>query len=81
MYCRAEAYALLPMGVHHYPGLPPSREKGCPRVEGIFANYGDGQISIIIDSILPLAEDGAAHDIIERRQTKGKLLLATGKEE
>jgi len=36
---------------------------------------------ITIDSILPLAEDGAAHDIIKRRQTKGKLLLATGKEE
>ena len=69
------------MGVHPYPGLPPSREKGCPRVEDIFAHYGEGQILITIGSILPLAEDGAAHDIIERRQTKGKLLLATGKGE
>jgi len=56
-------------------------EKGCPRVEGFLAHYGEGQILITIDSILPLAEDSAAHDIIKRRQTKGKLLLATGKEE
>ena len=56
-------------------------EKGRPRVEDFFAHYVEGQILITIDSILPLAEDGAAHDIIERRQTKGKLLLATGKGE
>jgi len=56
-------------------------EKGCPRIEDFFTHYGEGQILITIDSILPLAEDGAAHDIIKRRQTKGKLLLATGKEE
>ena len=56
-------------------------EKVRPRVEDFFAHYVEGQILITIDSILPLAEDGAAHDIIERRQTKGKLLLATGKGE
>ena len=56
-------------------------QKGRPRVEDFFAHYVEGQSLITIDSILPLAEDGAAHDIIKRRQTKGKLLLATGKEE
>ena len=56
-------------------------EKGRLRVEGFFTHYVEGQVLITIDSILLLAEDGAAHDIIERRQTKGKLLLATGKGE
>ena len=56
-------------------------EKGYQRVEDFFAHYEEGQILITIERILPLAEDGAARDIIERRQTKGKLLLATGKGE
>jgi len=46
------------------------------RAYDLFGWYAAGELSVIIDQTLPLAEARSAHEIIEARQTKGKLLLA-----
>jgi len=45
------------------------------RADDLFAVYRRGDLVVAIDRELPLEEAGAAHETIESRRTKGKLLL------
>ena len=45
------------------------------RADDLFALYLDGELSINIDRTFPLPEARAAHEMIEARLTKGKVLL------
>jgi NADPH2:quinone reductase len=45
------------------------------RADDLFGWVAAGRLKVAIDEELPLAEARAAHDAIEGRQTKGKLLL------
>ena len=42
----------------------------------LFTYYREGRLKIAIDRVLPLGEAKTAHETIEARLTKGKLLLA-----
>jgi NADPH2:quinone reductase len=46
------------------------------RLEDVFAAVAAGSLRIAIDRVLPLAQARAAHEALESRKTKGKLLLA-----
>ena len=46
------------------------------RAADLFGDWRDGGLKVTIDRILPLAGAADAHDLLEGRQTKGKLLLA-----
>ena len=48
------------------------------RAGELFALAGDGRLEVTIDREFPLAEAARAHETIEGRKTKGKLLLVTG---
>ena len=48
------------------------------RAADLFAMVADGRLRVAIHEELPLAEAARAHDTIEARQTKGKLLLVAG---
>jgi len=48
------------------------------RLADVFAAVADGSLDVAIDRVLPLAEARAAHEALESRNTKGKLLLAAG---
>ena len=45
------------------------------RADDLFAWVAAGDLRVTIDREFPLAEARAAHDAIEGRRTKGKLLL------
>ena len=45
------------------------------RAGELFELYRSGQLKVAIDRILPLADAATAHELIEGRQTNGKLLL------
>lgn len=46
------------------------------RATDLFGLYREGRLQIVIDRVLPLADAQTAHQTIEGRLTKGKLLLA-----
>ena len=46
------------------------------RAADLFAHYRDGRLQVTVDRVLPLAEASTAHEMIEARLTRGKLLLA-----
>ena len=48
------------------------------RAADLFAMVADGRLRIAIHGEFPLAEAARAHEAIEGRQTKGKLLLVAG---
>jgi NADPH2:quinone reductase len=50
------------------------------RAGDLFSAYRKGALSVTIDRVLPLADAAAAHRTIEGRGTRGKLLLAVGRE-
>jgi NADPH2:quinone reductase len=47
------------------------------RAGDLFKAVGEGALSVAIDRTLPLAEVRRAHELIEGRATRGKLLLST----
>jgi len=52
-----------------------TREELLERIGDVFRWMGEGKLKIAIDKTYPLAEAGAAHQYLEGRQTKGKILL------
>jgi NADPH2:quinone reductase len=48
------------------------------RLHEVFAAVADGSLDVAIDRVLPLEHARAAHEALESRNTKGKLLLAAG---
>jgi len=53
-----------------------SAEERQGRAYDLFGWYAAGELKVSIDRTLPLAEARQAHEMIEARQTKGKMLLA-----
>lgn len=52
-----------------------TREELLRRAEEVFAWVRDGRVQLRIDRVLPLAEASRAHQLLESRQTAGKLIL------
>jgi NADPH2:quinone reductase len=48
------------------------------RLDDVFKAVADGSLDVAIDRVLPLEQARAAHEALESRNTKGKLLLAAG---
>ena len=53
-----------------------TREELLGRAADLFAWISEGSLSMRVDRVLPLAEAGEAHRLLEGRATAGKLLLA-----
>jgi NADPH2:quinone reductase len=51
------------------------RDEMLERAREVFAWYRRGQLEVRIDRVLPLAEAARAHELLEGRQTSGKVLL------
>jgi len=60
-----------------YIPTPDDRRERC---DDLFRLYADGKLTVTIDRTFPLADAKTAHDAIEGRQSKGKMLLITGSE-
>lgn len=48
------------------------------RTDDLFGAYRDGRLKVTIDKVFPLGEAARAHETIEGRGTRGKLLLDIG---
>ncbi len=48
------------------------------RTSDLFGAYRDGKLKVTIDTVFPLGEAARAHETIEGRGTRGKLLLDIG---
>ncbi|HTJ02770.1 MAG TPA: quinone oxidoreductase [Methylovirgula sp.] len=46
------------------------------RANDLFNAVRDKRLTVVIDQVLPLEKAGKAHEVIEARETRGKLLLA-----
>ena len=55
-----------------------SAEERNRRAGDLYRLYREGRLTVTVDRTFPLAEASVAHDAIEGRQTKGKLLLEAG---
>ncbi len=64
----------------HLADYIPTPEARRERCHDLFRLYGADKLTVTIDSTFPLADAKAAHDAIEGRQSKGKMLLITGSE-
>ncbi len=62
----------------HLASYIPTAEARAERSGDLYRFYRDGKLTVTIDRVLPLADAKAAHDAIEGRRTKGKLLLEVG---
>ena len=62
----------------HLASYIPTAEARAVRAGDLHRLYLDGKLTVTIDRTFPLAEAKAAHDAIEGRQSKGKMLLAVG---
>ncbi len=62
----------------HLADYIPTSEARRERSHDLFRLYGEDKLTVTIDRILPLAQAKAAHDAIEGRQSKGKMLLEVG---
>ncbi|MGY9073869.1 MAG: quinone oxidoreductase family protein [Acidimicrobiales bacterium] len=54
-------------------GMNPQRTR--PMIEALVARIGTGELKVVVDSVFPLEEAGAAHTYIESRQAFGRVLL------
>ncbi len=59
----------------HLADYIPTSEARRERSHDLFRLYGEDKLTVTIDRTLPLADAKAAHDAIEDRQSKGKMLL------
>ena len=57
-----------------YIATPEERNQ---RTDDLHRLYREGKLTVTIDRELPLSMAKAAHDVIEERQSKGKILLKT----
>jgi NADPH2:quinone reductase len=55
-----------------------TREELLSRASDVFSWVANGELTVTIDRILPLAEVPDAHRLLEGRQTSGKLVLRAG---
>jgi NADPH:quinone reductase len=62
--------------LHAKPGSPGWRRG----IKAILAYLADGRLRMPIEAVLPLAQAGKAHRLLESRQISGKLLLDVGEE-
>jgi NADPH2:quinone reductase len=62
----------------HLADYIPTAAERARRSGDLFRLYKDGKLTVTLDRTFPLAEAKAAHDYIEGRKTKGKLLLDVG---
>ena len=46
------------------------------RADDLFTRHRDGNLTVTIDRVVPLAEAAAAHRALEARESRGKILLA-----
>ena len=60
----------------HLADYMASPEEIAGRASDLFKAVGEGALSVAIDSTLPLANARRAHELIEGRTTRGKLLLS-----
>ena len=47
------------------------------RAQDLFGAYVGGNLRVTIDRVLPLSDAAQAHRVLEGRESRGKLLLAT----
>ncbi len=60
----------------HLADYIPTAEARRRRSDDLFRLYREGKLTVTIDREFPLSDAKAAHDAIEARQSKGKMLLA-----
>ena len=56
-----------------------TRDELLRRAHDVFAGLSEGWLKLRIDRTLPLAQAAEAHQLLESRQTAGKLILQTQK--
>lgn len=59
----------------HLADYVPTHESRQSRSDDLFKVYGEGNLAVTLDRAFPLAEAKIAHDALEARKSKGKLLL------
>ena len=59
----------------HLADYTASAEEIAGRAADLFQAWREGALQVAIDRTLPLSRIREAHDIIEGRQTRGKLLI------
>jgi len=59
----------------HLASYIPTAEVRAERSDDLYRLYLDGKLTVTIDRTLPLPDAKAAHDAMEGRQSKGKMLL------
>ena len=59
----------------HLADYIPTLETRAERSQDLYRLYGEGRLTVTLDRSFPLADAKAAHDALEGRQSKGKLLL------
>ncbi len=60
----------------HLADYIPTAAERARRSADLYRLYREGKLAVTIDRTLPLAEAKTAHDVLESRRSKGKLLLA-----
>ncbi len=60
----------------HLADYIPTAEERLRRMDDLFGLYRQGKLTVTLDRTFSLSEAKAAHDAIEARQSKGKMLLA-----
>ncbi|WP_436348487.1 quinone oxidoreductase family protein [Natronorubrum sp. FCH18a] len=63
------------VGYHLPRALETGRDRVLPAIDDVFSRIVAGDIEVVIDDAFPLEEAAAAHEYIENRNTRGKLLL------
>lgn len=63
----------------HLASYIPTAEARAKRSDDLYRFYLDGKLIVTIDREFPLSDAKAAHDAMEGRQSKGKMLLAVDK--
>jgi NADPH2:quinone reductase len=52
------------------------REEYLWRVDELFATIGSGSLEVVVEKVFPLSAASEAHEYLESRKSKGKILLA-----
>ena len=62
----------------HLADYIPTAEARRARIDDLFGLLAEGKLTVTLDRTFPLADAKAAHDALEGRKSKGKILLETG---